>query len=114
MVHQFLFERGEDAAHRSQGWRREIMRLNKLITGVDIWAGPSVVRRIEGVATRFNAPHPETGEQSLPQAVIARWPHDKVGINLGILGKKVQHPATCRTSGHEPLSVSVVSEISNV
>ena len=33
MVHQCLFERGEDAAHLSNGWRREIMRLNKQITG---------------------------------------------------------------------------------
>ena len=86
MVHQFLFERGEDAAHRSAGWRREIMRLNKLITGVEIWAGPSVVRRIAGKAMRINAPNPQTGEPSLTQRVIARWPHDKVGINLGILG----------------------------
>jgi len=32
MVHQLPFERGEDASHKSEGWRREIMRLNKLIT----------------------------------------------------------------------------------
>jgi hypothetical protein len=48
MVHQFLFERGEDAAHLSKGWRREIMRLNKQITGAEIWAGRSVIRRIGG------------------------------------------------------------------
>src|SRR5215471_14343872 len=35
MVHQSLFERGEDAAHLSKGWRREIMRITKLITGAD-------------------------------------------------------------------------------
>jgi hypothetical protein len=29
MVHQFLFERGEDGTHSSAGWRREIMRLTK-------------------------------------------------------------------------------------
>jgi hypothetical protein len=39
MVHQCLFEAGEDAAHASDGWRREIMRLNKLMTGKTIWAG---------------------------------------------------------------------------
>src|SRR5215467_5851172 len=32
MIHQLLFERGEPAGHDSEGWRREIMRLNKLIT----------------------------------------------------------------------------------
>jgi hypothetical protein len=94
MVHQLLFERGEDAAHLSKGWRCEIMRITKLITGAEIWAGPSVVRRIDGRATRFNAPNPETGPQSLTQAVIARWPHDEFGINLGTLGE-VQHFAVC-------------------
>src|SRR5215472_6235306 len=94
MVHQSLFERGEDAAHLSKGWRREIMRITKLITGAEIWAGPSVVRRIDGRATRFNAPNPETGQQSLTQAVIARWPHDELGINLGALGE-AQHVAVC-------------------
>jgi hypothetical protein len=94
MIHQFLFERGEDPAHLSKGWRREIMRLNKQITGREIWAGPSVIRRIDKIPTRLNAPNPETGQQSLPQAVIARWPHDKVGINPGALGE-VQHVAVC-------------------
>src|SRR5262249_60684982 len=27
MIHQYLNERGDDAAHNSEGWRREIMRL---------------------------------------------------------------------------------------
>jgi hypothetical protein len=39
MVHQFLFERGEYPSHDGEGWRREIMRLNKAISGADIWAG---------------------------------------------------------------------------
>ena len=41
MIHQFLFERGEDAAHSGEPWRREIMRLNKHIAGREIWAGRS-------------------------------------------------------------------------
>jgi hypothetical protein len=46
MVHQRLFENGEDAKHASDGWRREIMRLHQIITGVQIWAGRSgTVRR---------------------------------------------------------------------
>jgi hypothetical protein len=30
---------GEPAGHDSDGWRRQIMRLNKLITGNEIWTG---------------------------------------------------------------------------
>jgi hypothetical protein len=86
MVHQFLFERGELAAHASGPWRREIMRLTKLITGREIWAGPSKTVRVNGSIIRMNAPHPETGEQSLPQKIIARWPHDELGIDFGRLG----------------------------
>jgi hypothetical protein len=31
MIHQWLFECGEDPAHASAGWRREIMGLHELI-----------------------------------------------------------------------------------
>jgi len=87
MLHQYLFERGEDTAHLGEPWRREIMRLTKLISGKTIWAGPSRVVRQNGKAVRINAPHPETKEPSLPQAVIARWPHDGLNIDLGFLGQ---------------------------
>lgn len=79
MIHQFLFERGE------------IMRLTKLITGKEIWAGRSkTVRKKDGddhksYVVRINEPHPD-GRQSLPQKQIARWPHDGVNIYLGKLG----------------------------
>jgi hypothetical protein len=90
MIHQFLFECGEDAAHAGDGWRREIMRLNKLITGEDIWAGRSTTarREVAGVKTvvRINIPKPDTGEKSLGQMAIARWPHDQGDIHLGALG----------------------------
>jgi hypothetical protein len=82
-VHQFLFERGEYPRHDGGPWRREIMRLTKLITGKDVWAGPSKTARIDGKVVRMNAPHPETGAASLPQKIIARWPHDGLGISLG-------------------------------
>jgi hypothetical protein len=40
MVHQRLFERGEDGSHAGEGWRREIMRINLLLPGGQaIWAG---------------------------------------------------------------------------
>jgi hypothetical protein len=45
-----------------------------------------VVRRIDGKPTRINAANPKTGQQSLTQAVIARWPHDHLDIRLGRLG----------------------------
>jgi hypothetical protein len=49
MVHQYLFERGEPAKHDSDGWRREIMRINIMLTGEDIWAGRyKTSRRISG------------------------------------------------------------------
>jgi hypothetical protein len=66
------------------------MRLTHLITGKTIWAGPSKVVREDGKAVRINAPHPKTKKPSLPQAIIARWPHDEFGINLGFLGQDVE------------------------
>ena len=89
MVHQYLFEKGEDAAHAGDGWRREIMRLNKLIAGKEIWAGPSKTRRDPDDmkrVIRLNEPHPTTGRPSLGQKQIARWPHNGAGIKLGKLG----------------------------
>jgi hypothetical protein len=83
MVHQFCFERGEDASHGGAPWRREIIRLTKLIIGKDIWAGPSKTVRRDGKVVRLNAPHPETGAPSLTQKIIARWPHDELGIDFG-------------------------------
>jgi hypothetical protein len=49
--------------------------------------GRAVETRQNGKAIRANAPHPETKEPSLPQAAIARWPHDGLNINLGFLGQ---------------------------
>ena len=87
MRHQLLFERGEDAAHLSAGWRREIVRLTKQITGKDIWAGRSKSFRRDKRIIRMNTPHPETKEPSLRQSIIARWPHDAFDIDFGHLGK---------------------------
>jgi hypothetical protein len=88
MVHQLLFERGEYAGHDGEPWRREIMRLTKQITGREIWAGRSMTVRQNNRIVRINTPHPETKEASLPQAAIARWPHDGLGIALGHLGER--------------------------
>lgn len=86
MIHQYLFERREDASHQSEGWRSEIMRLTKLITGAEIWAGRYKTKRTGKNVFRINEPHPD-GRQSLQQKQIARWPHDGIGIDLGKLGK---------------------------
>src|SRR5262245_21855516 len=48
MLHQYLFERGENAKHAGEPWRREIMRLTKVITGREIWAGRSKTVRDNG------------------------------------------------------------------
>lgn len=94
MIHQLLFERGEPAGHDGDGWRREIMRLNRLITGKEIWAGRSMTKRVAGAdgklskVIRINAPH-EDGRGSLGQAEIARWPHEGSGIDLGRLGEVI-------------------------
>jgi hypothetical protein len=87
MVHQFLHERGEYSKHNGAPWRREIMRITKLINGADIWAGASKSVRQGDNVKRMNVAHPETGEPSLPQKAIARWPHDGFGIDFGALGR---------------------------
>lgn len=56
MVHQRLFENGKDGAHTSDGWRREIMHLTKLITGKQIWSGKSITKRVEGSDGIFRRP----------------------------------------------------------
>lgn len=90
MIHQYLFECGESPGHESNGWRREIMRLNKVITGNEIWAGRSkTVRKRESAdqksyVVRINEPAPD-GRASLTQMAIARWPHG-CRIDLGQLG----------------------------
>jgi hypothetical protein len=89
MLHQFLHEQGEDVRHAGEPWRREIMRLTLAITGQDIWAGASTVRKVKGKdgtrrSVRGNRPHPETEAPSLSQRAIARWPHS-IGLDLGTL-----------------------------
>jgi hypothetical protein len=88
MVHQLLFEEGVSPRHKDEPWCREIMRLHKQITGKEIWAGKyTVMKKRVGdgrASVRGNLPRPGTGEPSIPQAEIARWPHDS-GIDLGAL-----------------------------
>ena len=98
MVHQYLNERGEPAGHDSEGWRREIMRLHELVTGKKIWAGALITKRQDGRVVRSNAPSP-TGKASLMQRQIARWPHTRCGVCIGVL-----YPAPCLTGAAVMLS----------
>lgn len=71
------------------------MRLNKLITGNEIWAGRSITVRKEmgdGIqkVVRINVANKATGQLSMGQAQIARWPHDGVGIHLRALGHNAE------------------------
>ena len=96
MIHQALFEAGEDADHASEGWRREIMRLHLIITGKTLWAGRSMTKRVLGAdgkkskVIRINEPRAD-GTESLGQDEIATWPRS-CGIRLGSLGSEM--PAT--------------------
>ena len=101
---QLLYMRGEPAGHDSDGSRREIMRLNKLITGKEIWAGRSMTKRIASADSklskviRLNASH-DDGRASLGQAEIARWPHEGSCIDLGRLGGVI--PSSRLPSGRQ-------------
>ena len=100
MCHQCLYERDEDPAHTSAGWRNEIMRLHEQITGHTIWAGRSTTarRKIGDVSkvVRINKPNAETGQLSLRQGEIARWPHS-CGVSLGELGRNAMLKVTNAT-----------------
>ena len=89
MVHQHLHESGRYTSHDGEPWRQEIMRLTKLVTGKEIWAGKYTVakERMEDgsrKSVRLNQPHPESGAPSLGQEAIARWPN-----SIGVLLEKL-------------------------
>lgn len=104
MIHQCLFERGEYPSHDGEPWRKEIMRLHRVLTKKDIWAGRSKTarrKRKEGremisEVVRINEPHPETGAKSLSQFDISRWPHS-CDICLGELGSNIELRVTKRS-----------------
>jgi hypothetical protein len=87
MIHQLLNESGEYTSHDGEPWCREVMRLTKLVTDQDIWAGQYTVRKVRDEdgnrrSVRLNLPEPETGRPSIGQLEIASWPHS-LGIKLG-------------------------------
>jgi hypothetical protein len=89
MIHQGLHESGRNIRHKGQPWRDEIMRLHLLITGQPLWAAARIVGKDEKRKSVARLrPHPETGQLSITQQQIARWPHDDenqwpASLNLG-------------------------------
>src|SRR5262245_49408530 len=93
MVHQLLRDAGEPAGHDSEGWQQEVMRLHRLITGKEIWAGRSMTKRVEGSEGRLSRVVGVNEERSgvrvsMTQLQIAEWPHCGHGIDLGRLGRR--------------------------
>jgi hypothetical protein len=82
MVHQCLFERGQNPKHDGQPWCDEIMRISRLL-GRPIWAGKYTVIR-EGKDTRRGnkaAPAELADLRALNQKEIAGWPYS-IGLRL--------------------------------
>lgn len=73
-LHSYLFARGLSAKHNDIPWCEHIIKLTKRIWGIDIWASPSVPRRIKGISKRIQKTSP-TGQISIVRSDIARWPH---------------------------------------
>jgi hypothetical protein len=74
MIHQRLWEAGENPCHNGTPWCNEIMRLTREIWGIEIWASPSVPRKVGGKSKRIQKPSPD-GRLSIPFCAIELWPH---------------------------------------
>jgi hypothetical protein len=89
MVHQHCHEQGLNVRHAGEPWRKEIMRIHLQITGTKIWAGRYYVGKQKNGdgsfhSKRMNRADPESGQASISQFQISRWPYS-LGINLGAL-----------------------------
>lgn len=82
MVHQYLFESGQNPSHNAMPWCSEIIRLSRDIWGVDIWASPAQPRKVDGVSRRVQKLSPD-GVESISRKQIACWP-DSIGLNVPI------------------------------
>ena len=68
MIHQHLFETGQDVRHAGQPWCDCVMRLNERIARKAIFASPTTVRKIDGRSIRLNLACAATGRASLSHA----------------------------------------------
>ena len=82
MVHQALLETRRNPNHNARPWCDEIMRLSKEIWGQDIWAAPSLPRKVDGKSQRIQKRSPD-GEESISRKAIASWPHS-LGLHVEI------------------------------
>lgn len=79
-LHAYLRECGLSTDHNDVPWCSEIMRLSKQIWGADVWASPSVPRRVNGIMKRIQKPRSD-GKESIGRDLIAKWPHS-IGLSL--------------------------------
>jgi hypothetical protein len=74
MIHQTLSETRRNTSHNALPWCGEIMRLAKEIWDVEIWAAPSLPRKVDGKSKRIQKPSP-AGIKSIERRAIATFPH---------------------------------------
>jgi hypothetical protein len=82
MVHQHLVESGQVSRHNARPWCQEIVRLTREIWGRQIWAAPSVPRRVNGRSVRVQDRSPD-GRDSISRVQIASWPQS-IGLLLPV------------------------------
>ena len=80
MIHQRLWESGEDPSHNARPWCHEIMRLTKELWRKEIAASPDSPRKVNGQSRRIQKPSPD-GQLSITRQDIARWPHS-LGLSV--------------------------------
>lgn len=80
MIHQSLSETNQNTKHNALPWCGEIMRLAKEIWNVEIWAAPSLPRKVDGQSKRIQKASP-AGIKSIERTAIASFPHS---LNLSI------------------------------
>lgn len=74
MIHQTLSETRRDTSHNALPWCGEIMRLAKEIWNVEIWAAPSLPRKVDGKSKRIQKKSPD-GIESIERTAIAGFPY---------------------------------------
>jgi hypothetical protein len=80
MCHQALGESGSLMKHNGCPWCELIMGLTREIWGIEIWASPSVPRKVNGKSRRIQKPSPD-GKPSIVRNAIAQWPQS-LGLTI--------------------------------
>ena len=82
MIHQCLHESGENPNHNSIAWCNQIMRLTREVWKLEIWAAPSLPRKIKGASVRVQKSSPD-GKPSITRKQIASWPQS-LGLQIPV------------------------------